>query len=120
MSERFLIRTEGGPRPGTKVAEGIGWPLPELLLWDTGTYVKAAESALPPQAGDSGVLRGAEYRWQETDATADQLASAVAVEIKARRLEEAVGLIHLLALRDPDMAQAAMDMIEIAEVAGRG
>jgi hypothetical protein len=119
VSERFLIRTEGGPRPGTKAAEGIGWPLPELLLWEGGVYVKAAESPLPPQDGGSHLLRGAEYRWQETDATAAQLASAIAVEISARRLEEAVGLMHLLALRDPEMAQGVMDMIEIAQVAAQ-
>lgn len=70
--ERFLIRTEGGPCDGeTRVADSLGlggweWPLPDILGWDdSGYYVKAGESDLPPQERGSRVLRGATYRWRE-------------------------------------------------------
>ena len=71
MAERFLIRTEGGPCDGeTRVANADPggswtWPLPDTLGWDaSGSYVKAAESVLEPQGPDSGVVRGATYRWE--------------------------------------------------------
>jgi len=82
MGERFLLRTEGGPYPGTRrVTEGefmfpflpdpaVHWPLPdELPVGDragepAGSYVKTGESTLDPQPEDSGVLRGAEYEWR--------------------------------------------------------
>jgi hypothetical protein len=74
MNERFLIRTEGGPCDGeTRIADsqgigGWGWPLPDVLKYDaTGSYIKAAESSLPPQERGSRVLRGATYRWQLND-----------------------------------------------------
>jgi hypothetical protein len=53
MSERFLIRTEGGPVDGeTRVANSLGddgwrWPLPDVLPHPDGRYVKEAESILP-------------------------------------------------------------------------
>lgn len=83
MGERFLLRTAGGPYPGTRhVSEGefrfpflpdpfVRWPLPgELPVGDrpgepAGAYVKVRESALDPVPGDSGILRGAEYEWRQ-------------------------------------------------------
>jgi hypothetical protein len=70
--ERFLVRTEGGPLDGeVRVANGDGdpagwsWPLPDRLPYGSlGAYVKDRESGLPPQPRDSGVLRGATYRWE--------------------------------------------------------
>lgn len=68
--EIFLIRTEGGPHPGDRVANTPGgvqmdWPLPGELPDEGGRYVKITESILPPQAPDSPVKRGATYRWEE-------------------------------------------------------
>jgi|KBSMisStandDraft_5_1062788.scaffolds.fasta_scaffold1148476_2 hypothetical protein len=72
--EPLLIRTEGGPYPGTRTvyigAEGdggelIAWPLPELLWAHTGAYRKILESCLPPQEEGSHVVRGATYTWVE-------------------------------------------------------
>jgi hypothetical protein len=111
MSESFLIRTKAGPRPGQRVVDGWAWPLPELLLTEGGQYVKASESSLPPQAEDSHLMRGAEYRWQPGDATADQLTSAAGVAIKTKRFEEANELLTLLALKDPDGAGTIRDTI---------
>jgi hypothetical protein len=112
VAETFLICTRHGPRPGTRVAEGWAWPLPDLLLADGGTYVKVTESELPPLGEDSGVLRGAGYRWQEGDATAEQLTGAIATAIKTRRFEEVSALLHLLALQDPHQAQAILDTVD--------
>ena len=111
MSERFLIRTEDGPRPGTRVAEGWRWPLPYLLMTEGGQYVKASESSLPPQPGDGHLLRGAEYRWQPGNATAEQLTEAISTAIRARRLEEAVALLEVLATVDLDLALTAHDLL---------
>lgn len=66
--ERFTIRTEGGPSPGTFFPTLASWPLPDILTVDTpeaGHYQKVAESAYPPQDPDTQprVLRGAVYRW---------------------------------------------------------
>jgi len=105
MGERFLVRTEGGPNPGTRVAEGWAWPLPELLLAAGGAYVKVSESQLPPMGEDSNLLRGAQYRWQAGDATADQLTKAIAVALKAHRVQEAHALLYPLAVIDPQQAQ---------------
>jgi hypothetical protein len=110
-SERFLVRTKDGPNPGTRVAEGWAWPLPELLLTEGGQYVKAGESNLAPQDEDSIVVRGAEYRWQPGDPTAEQLTSAIAVEIKTKRSDAVRGLLMLLAVKDPAGAAAIHDTI---------
>jgi hypothetical protein len=74
MSERFLVRTVGGPCDGeTRVADSAGlggweWPLPDALAYDaSGQYVKTAESSLPPMDRDSSVLRGATYEWRASD-----------------------------------------------------
>lgn len=67
-NERFLIRTEGGPRPGTRIVDQETspwtWPLPDLIPDYHGHYHKTSESQLPPQRRDSHVLRGATYTWQ--------------------------------------------------------
>ena len=115
MPERFLIRTTGGPNPGTRVIGNWVWPLPFLVLAEGGQYIKTGESSLPPQDGDSHLLRGAEYDWQAGDATTEQVNTAISVEIKARRFEEALGLMHLLAILDPEAAQAVLDVIEMAQ-----
>lgn len=68
MSERFLIRTDGGPTPGTRsVFESATWtwPLPARLPGLGGVYVKVRESGLPPQPEGSRVVRGAEYEWRQ-------------------------------------------------------
>lgn len=66
--ERFLLRTEGGPDPGTRVIDGRvagwTWPLPDVLHIAGGQYVKTSESQLPPQPRDGHVLRGATYTWR--------------------------------------------------------
>lgn len=71
MTERFLVRTEGGPCHGeTRIAnahgdEGWTWPLPDELKYGaTGSYVKYSESDAPRQPDDSRVIRGAVYRWE--------------------------------------------------------
>jgi hypothetical protein len=68
MSERFLVRTQGGPCSGeTRIADtdmGWEWPLPAVLAHAGGSYVKVRESAPPPMDGDSSVPRGAEYEWR--------------------------------------------------------
>jgi hypothetical protein len=110
MLESFLVRTEGGPRPGQRVIDGWAWPLPELLLTEGGQYVKASESNLEPQA-DSHVMRGAEYRWQPGDATAEQLTSAIATAIKTKRFDEVEAFLVLLALQDPVGAETIHDTI---------
>lgn len=70
MSEQLLIRTNGGPFPGTRVlvSPPATWPLPERLPDPElrGVYVKQSESQLPPMAADSHVMRGAEYEWEPT------------------------------------------------------
>jgi hypothetical protein len=72
--EPLLIRTEGGPYPGTRTVrlgdegdEGVAitWPLPELLWAHSGAYRKTLESCLPPQPEGSHVVRGATYAWVE-------------------------------------------------------
>jgi hypothetical protein len=64
--ETFLVRTEGGPHPGTRMADEAEWPwpLPDQLNDEGGRYVKISESDLPPQPEESRVLRGARYRWE--------------------------------------------------------
>jgi len=67
--EPLLIRTDGGPYPGTrsvKISE-YGWPLPDILpcLGYTGYYSKISESQLGPISKGSHVIRGADYRWKE-------------------------------------------------------
>jgi hypothetical protein len=121
MPESFLVRTEDGPNPGTRVAEGWTWPLPELLLTEGGSYVKTSESQLAPMGEDSHLLRGAQYRWQPGDATADQLASAIHTALKAHRVREALGLLYPLAIADPQRAQDIMDTMLLGiELAGGG
>lgn len=74
MSERFLIRTVGGPFPGTRVASDneYAWPLPDVLEDPEmrGVYRKGTESKLPPQEPDSHIMRGAEYFWEPADGEA--------------------------------------------------
>ena len=111
--ERFLIRTEGGPNEGTRVAEGWTWPLPELLLAEGGSYIKRGESGLPPQEAGSGVLRGAQYEWQAGDPTPEQLTFAVSVAIEAKRFDEVPGLLSLLALQDPSAAGLIYDTLTL-------
>jgi hypothetical protein len=104
VPERFLIRAEGGPRPGSKITSVCGWPLPALLLAEGGQYVMISEIQPSPQQDQSEALRGAEYRWQPGDPTAEQLTAAIAVAIRACRFEEVMALMHRLALRDPESA----------------
>jgi hypothetical protein len=111
MGERLLIRTEGGPRPGTKATEDWQWPLPYLLLTEGGQYVKVSESRLPPQPEGSHLLRGARYRWQPGEPSAGQLAEAVSTAIRGQRLREATALLHVLAAVDPDLARDAHDLV---------
>lgn len=67
MSEQFLIRTKGGPHPGTRAVDVYPWPLPDVLAvpGEPGYYKKSSESQLPPMPADGRVLRGAEYEWVE-------------------------------------------------------
>jgi len=60
--EQFLLRTVGGPHPGSRVSPGP-WPLPAELLDEGGKYVKESESQLPPQPPDGHLMRGAQYIW---------------------------------------------------------
>jgi hypothetical protein len=66
--ERFLIRTDDGPTPGTRVVDDPSWlwPLPEVLTLPdgSGVYVKVCESQLGPQPRDAHVIRGAQYEWR--------------------------------------------------------
>jgi hypothetical protein len=66
VTEHFMLRTVGGPHPGTRVAtdQEMPWPLPDELPDEGGRYVKVSESALPPMSTDSHVMRGAEYEWR--------------------------------------------------------
>jgi hypothetical protein len=66
VTERFLLRVNGGPNPGDYVPGDtlMSWPLPATLPADGGHYIKVSESQLPPPGEDSRVLRGAEYDWQ--------------------------------------------------------
>lgn len=76
MEGEFLfIRTNGGPFPGSRVADPFDestpeeyktWPLPDELdaSLHGGKYVKISESKLPPQPRDGHVVRGAEYEWR--------------------------------------------------------
>jgi hypothetical protein len=67
--EPFLIRTNDGPTPGTRLIHDgnfdYSWPLPDELPAPGGRYVKVGESQLAPQHEGSHVIRGAEYEWQE-------------------------------------------------------
>lgn len=67
-NEQFLLRTVGGPHPGSRVVtngkDNFTWPLPEALLCEGGTYVKTSESQLPAILDSQHVARGAEYKWQ--------------------------------------------------------
>lgn len=109
MPERLMVRTEGGPNPGTKLSDKWDWPLPELLLADGGWYVKVSEGDLYCEAA----TRGARYEWQPGDAPADQLTVAIGVALRARRLDEAVGLMHLLAVQDPHRAEFLYDLVTL-------
>lgn len=64
MSEEFLIRTVGGPYPGTRIHPGP-WPLPRELPDPRrrGKYVKKSESQMPPMPEGGHIMRGAEYEW---------------------------------------------------------
>jgi hypothetical protein len=66
MSETLLIRTEGGPHPGTRFTESppFSWPLPATLPDAGGRYVKVTESSLPAMGDGVRLLRGAEYEWE--------------------------------------------------------
>jgi hypothetical protein len=113
VPESFLIRTKGGPRPGTKVAGDWTWPLPELLLAEGGAYIKVRESALPPMPDGGRVLRGAEYEWQPGLPTVEQLNKDIATSVRTRRFDEVEGLLLLLAAQDPDAAAAVYDTITL-------
>lgn len=115
MAEDILIRTEGGPRPGTKVVSK-NWPAPHLLVAEGGCYVKVSE--VRPAPGAMATLPVTEYRWQDGDATADQLMDAISVAIRTRRLAEVPGLMQLLALRDPDAARTIYDVITLTAEGG--
>lgn len=71
QGEVFLIRTVGGPHPGSRFVtqenggEVYGWPLPEELADEGGVYVKVSESQLGPVEPDAAVMRGAQYEWRE-------------------------------------------------------
>lgn len=67
--ERFLLKTVGGPHPGSRIlntdeSRVWTWPLPVVIEGEGGRYVKESESELPPQEPDSAVVRGAQYRWK--------------------------------------------------------
>ena len=68
-TENFLLRTIGGPHPGTRIVGSsvMDWPLPTSLSDEGGTYVKTSESQLPPQTLASHVMRGAEYHWKPNE-----------------------------------------------------
>lgn len=69
MSERVLLKTVGGPHPGTRIVDTsvMPWPLPdELPDPDSGgVYRKTTESQLPEMPSDGHVMRGAEYAWDD-------------------------------------------------------
>lgn len=111
MPERFLVRTTGGPNPGTRVTEGWAWPLPELLLAEGGQYIKTGESILPPQDDDSSVVRGAAYEWHPGAPTAEQLTAALPAAIRTRRFDEVDVLLKLMAVQDPAGAEFLRDGI---------
>lgn len=111
MPDGTLIRTEGGPRPGTKVVTK-NWPLPHLLMAEGGSYVKVSE--VRPAPGAMATLSVVEYRWQAGDATADQLLDAISVAIKARRLAEVAALMQLLAVADPHSAGLIYDVVTLS------
>jgi hypothetical protein len=81
MSENFLIRTDGGPHPGTRVADPsvMSWPPPDSLPDDGGRYVKVSQSELPTLPPGSRVMRGARYEWQPDPGTAAAGEGSVAV-----------------------------------------
>jgi hypothetical protein len=63
----YLIRTEGGPHPGTRVTDTerdlFTWPLPEALADEGGQYIKISESRMPEDAESDNLMRGAVYKW---------------------------------------------------------
>ncbi len=70
MAEQFLIKTTGGPYPGTRLVpeEIYPWPLPEILPMDPtkeydGVYCKVSEGSATPYNNHQHVLRGAKYEW---------------------------------------------------------
>lgn len=69
MPERFFIKTEGGPHPGTRVVDETQypWPLPGILGGEGGAYVKVSESSAPPQEEGSRLVRSAYYQWFTQD-----------------------------------------------------
>jgi hypothetical protein len=72
MNEQFFIRTNGGPHPGTRVAntpDGVqmDWPPPDELPDEGGVYVKTTQSNLPPIEPEKHVMRGAQYEWRPDD-----------------------------------------------------
>ncbi len=69
-TERYIVRTTGGPFPGDRVADTDWheWPPPDHLDVPSpggGRYHKISESGLPPASTGAlpGVVRGAEYEW---------------------------------------------------------
>jgi len=66
---QFFIRTEGGPHPGTRVANTPGgvempWPPPDEFQDEGGKYVKVSQSKLGPYEPEQHVMRGAQYEWR--------------------------------------------------------
>lgn len=60
----YVIRTNGGPHPGTRSHPGP-WPLPDRLEDEGGHYAKTSESQLPPEMDEHpNIMRGAEYEWR--------------------------------------------------------
>lgn len=69
MTEVFFLQMEGGPEPGILIVDDtqFPWPLPGFLMASgarDGRYVKVSESAAPPPAGGSKLLRSARYEWR--------------------------------------------------------
>lgn len=69
IPEIFLIKTEGGPHPGTRITDETQypWPLPGILGDTGGAYVKVSESNAAPQEPGSRLVRGALYQWFSED-----------------------------------------------------
>lgn len=73
MSDKYCLRFNGGPFPGTRVFDddGTTWP-PEERLFDPegrGEYRRVGYSELGPTDPKHHVIRGAEYDWFPADHT---------------------------------------------------
>jgi len=70
MVEAFLIKTEGGPHPGTMVVDSdhFPWPPPGFISDVGGKYIKVSESPDPPsELGRMRTARVATYQWRTNE-----------------------------------------------------